>query len=172
MGLETDQSVGDVYSCIFQSSRPFNVSRLVEAGLELDQDCDLFAPFCGLDQGAPDRGIGACTVEGLFDCQDLRIACRSFDKGLCAGCETVIRMVDEDIAFADDGKDIGRAGLAADTGEGRMSLRGPWLVLEVGQVDVCERQKICDAERAFVAVDISVVELHLLHQDGANVFGH
>ena len=53
-----------------------------------------------------------------------------------------------------------------------MCLWGPGLVLKVGQVDVCERQKICDAEGAFVAVDVGVMELHLLHQDGANVFGH
>ncbi len=50
VGLEPDQPVDDVDARFFELLGPGDVALLVEAGFELDQGRDLFAPLGRADQ--------------------------------------------------------------------------------------------------------------------------
>ena len=172
MCLQSDETIGHVDACVFKGSRPFDVSLFIETGLQFNQDGHLFAPLRGLDQRPADRRVGAGPVKRQLDRQNLRVPGSRFDESLCAGGKTVVRVVDQHITFSDNGKYVGRPGLAADARKRGMCLGGPRLIFQMGQIDIGERQQVCHAQRTFVGIDIGVVQFHLLHQNGADVVRH
>ena len=121
--LEPDQPVHDVGAGPFQLARPDDVRLLVEAGLDLDQDDDLLAALGGPDQRLDDRRVARRPVEGLLDGQDLGIVGRLGDEPLDRRGERFVRVVDEDVAGADRGEDVGRLVLVGRDEAGRRDRR-------------------------------------------------
>ena len=83
------------------------LAALVEAGLDLDQHDDLLAGLGGVDQGTHDRRVAAGAVERLLDGQDVRILGRLLDEALDRRGERLVRVVEQDVALADGGEDVG-----------------------------------------------------------------
>jgi hypothetical protein len=73
VGLEAADTVDDLSPGLFEFDGPDDVSGLVEAGLEFDQDGDMLFVFGGPDQGGRDGAVFARPVENLFDGQNVGI---------------------------------------------------------------------------------------------------
>lgn len=104
--LVADQPVNDVDTGFLEFSRPENIVGFVESGFEFDDGGDLFAVADRVHQGADDAGIAAGAIEGLFDGQDVGILGSLFEK-IDHGTEILVGMMQEDIAVANGGKEIG-----------------------------------------------------------------
>ena len=106
--LEPDQPVHDVRPGTLELARPDDVRLFVEACLDLDQDDDLLAALGGPDQRLDDGGVAGRPVEGLLDRQDVRVVGGLGDEPLDRRGEGLVRVMDQDVAGADRGEDIGR----------------------------------------------------------------
>ncbi len=98
--LEPHEAVDDVAPRALQHPRPPDVGLLVEAGLHLDQDHDLFAGPGGRDERVDDGGVATRAVERLLDRQHMGIDRRLLDEPLHARGERMVRVVDQDVAVA------------------------------------------------------------------------
>ena len=74
-----------------------------------------------MDQGLHEGRVIAHAVDGHFYGDGFRIICGFFDEPLDAGIERFVRMVDEDVARANGGEDIGMV-LAQGQEEQRASM--------------------------------------------------
>ena len=106
--LEADQPVDDVRAGPLELARPDDVRLLVEAGLDLDQDDDLLAALGRPDERLDDRRVARRPVQRLLDRQDVRVVGGLGDEPLDRRGERLVRVVDEDVAGADRGEDVGR----------------------------------------------------------------
>ena len=135
MRLEPDQAVDDVGAGVLQLARPDDVGLLVEAGLDLDQDDDLLAALGRADEGLDDRRIAGRPIEGHLDREDVRIVGGLGDEPLDGRGERFVRVMDEDVARADRGEDVGRLVLVR-RHESGWGDRRPRLGAEFGPIEV------------------------------------
>ena len=133
--LEPDQPVHDVRPGALELARPDDVGLLVETGLDLDQDHDLLAALGGADQRLDDGGVARRPIEGLLDREHVGVLGRLGDEPLGRRGERLIRVVDQDVAGADRGEDVGRLVLVG-RDEARRGDRRPGHGLEVRPVEV------------------------------------
>ena len=76
MGLQAYNAINNVNSCIFKLSSPSHVCLFVKTGANFDNRKYLLAGFSGFNKSAHDWRIARCSVKGLLDRQNLRIAGR------------------------------------------------------------------------------------------------
>ena len=108
MSLDADHSVDDMHAGIFQCVGPTDVAMFIEACLQFDQAGCLLARFGGLDQQRHERRVVAGAIDGHFDGQRIGVFhCRS-DESRHRGVEALVGMVNQHIAGADEGEDVGR----------------------------------------------------------------
>src|SRR5690606_30001079 len=89
---------------------PLDVGVLVEAGLDLDQDQHLLAGLGGADEGVDYRGVAGGAVEGLLDGEDVRVGGGLLQERLHGGREGVVGVVQQHVAAAQRGEDVGGGG--------------------------------------------------------------
>ena len=147
MRLEPDQPVDDVGPGALELARPDDVRLLVEAGLDLDQDDDLLAALGGPDQRLDDGRVARRPVEGLLDRQDVGVVGGLGDEPLDRRGERLVRVVDQDVAGADRGEDVGRLVLVG-RDEPRRRDRRPRDGLEVRPVELGDRAQPGQVEHA------------------------
>src|SRR5712692_1697107 len=92
MRFEADHSVGYVNSKFLEPGRKLDVRRLIEARLQLDDDCDLLAVSCRIAQVADNFRIARSPVQGHLDRADLRVLRGLAQKTLDRGRERLVRM--------------------------------------------------------------------------------
>ena len=103
---------------------PGDVRLLVEARLELHHADRLLAVLGGLDERRDEGRVGAGPVHRLLDRQDVGVVDRLAHERLDGGRERVVGMVDEDVALAHRGEEVGRVSVRplqrclGDSGEG------------------------------------------------------
>jgi len=100
--LEADQAVNDVASGALQCSRPVNVGDLVESGLDLNQNDNLFARLRRFDEGIDDRPLAGCALERLLDRKHVWIIRRLLDKALNAVGKRFVGVMDENVLLAQE----------------------------------------------------------------------
>lgn len=71
--FQAADAIDDLNATVFELSGPFDVTSFIEAGFEFDDDCDIFAIFCGADEGADDGAVATGAVESLFDGDDVAV---------------------------------------------------------------------------------------------------
>jgi hypothetical protein len=89
----------------FELPRPTHVVGFVEPRFELDQSRHMLAVFGRLHQRSRDRRIATGAIECLFDSQHFGVVGRSADK-IDHRVERVVRMVQQNVAAGDQGKQI------------------------------------------------------------------
>ena len=170
MCLEADQPVHDVDARLFEQLRPFDVRLLVEARLELDERDHLLVLLGGVDERPHELAVGAGgAVQRLLDREDVRVAGGLLDERLDGGRERVVRVVHEHVALLEDAEHVGRS---VGAHEGRLRLRGPRLVLQLGPVEVVQPPQPAEAEGAVDDVDVGVAELELAAQELEYLVAH
>ena len=147
--LEAEQPVHDVRADALQVARPVDVVLFVEARLELDERRDLFAVLGGVDQRADDRRVARRAVERLLDREDVGIF-GGLVHELHDRIERLVRMVQQQIAFADHREDVG---LPDQTFRDR---RGERRIVQLRLVDADQRP---EGRRRHHAVDVVDVEI-------------
>ena len=155
--LEPDQPVDDVRPGALELARPDDVGLLVEAGLDLDQDDDLLAALGGADQRLDDGRVARRPIEGLLDRQDVGVVGGLGDEPLGRRGERLIRVVDQDVAGADRGEDIGRLVLVG-RDEARRGDRRPGHGLEVRPVEVGDGEQPGQVEHPADLVAVVLAE--------------
>ena len=98
--LQTDHAVCDMHSSIFQFASPFNIACFVEACAKFDQHCDLFSTFGGVNETCNERTVTGSAIQRLLDTENFRIIRSSDDELFHTEIETLIRMMNQNIAFA------------------------------------------------------------------------
>ena len=106
MHFESGDSVDDVRARVCEFPRPVDVVLFIEPRFDFDEHGNLFPAAGGADQGFDDGRISADPVEGLFDCKDVRVIRRLFEK-TDDRTERFVRMMQQKTALlADDAEDI------------------------------------------------------------------
>ena len=154
-----------------QLAGPDDVRLLVEAGLDLDEDHDLLAALGGPDERLDERRIARRAVQRLLDGQDVRIVGGLGDEPLDGRRERLVRVVDQDVAGADRGEDVGRLVLVR-RDEPRRRDRRPGRDLEVGPVQVGDAPQAGEVEHAADLVAVVLVEAEAAHQQGPRAGRH
>ena len=75
--LKSDKPVYNMAACLLKLSCPYDIIFLVEPCLKLYKYGNLFAVFCCKSKRRYDRRVAADTVQGLFDCEYIRV-CSGF----------------------------------------------------------------------------------------------
>ena len=89
-----------MHSSIFQFASPFNIACFVEACAKFDQHCDLFSTFGCVNETCNERTVTGSAIQRLLDTENFRII-RSIDDELFhTEIETLIGMMNQNIAFA------------------------------------------------------------------------
>ena len=153
VGLQADQAVDDVAAGLLQLARPLDVGLLVEAGLDLDEDEDLLAGLGGVDQRVDDRGVAGGPVQRLLDREDVRVGGGLLQEGLDGGGERVVRVVQQDVALAQRGEDVGR-GRRLDLGEVAVGAGDELRVLQLGPVQRGDPEQAGQVQRPGQRVDL------------------
>ena len=104
--LETDQAVNHMNPSAFHLASPADIGFLIETRFNLDDGHDLFTGASRVNQGLNNRGIARSTVQGLFDCQNVRILSRLHDELLHRGGERIIRKVYQHIVITNGAENI------------------------------------------------------------------
>ena len=108
VGFKADEPIDDVNASIFQSAGPFDVVLFIEARLEFDKDSNLLAIFAGMDERADEGRVLTDTIKSALDGENTRVGGSVLDE-LENRREGVVRMVKEDITFANGAKEVGRS---------------------------------------------------------------
>ena len=163
--LVVHDAIDDVDAGFLEAARPSDVVRLVEARFQLGDGGDLLAIAHGVHERADDARVAAGAVERLFDGEDVRIGGGLLQKIHDAG-ETLIRVMHEHVALADDGEEIaGAAEGGRDRGDERFV---PQLRRVVALVDGHEAHGV---ERAVDDVEVVPVEFESLEEKVGDVSG-
>ena len=164
VGLQPDEAVHDVGAGLLQLPGPHDVGLLVEAGLDLDEDDDLLAALGRADQVPDDRRIARCPVEGHLDRQDLGVVDGLGNESLDRRGEAFVRVVHEEIARPDNGKDVGRLVVVRGHEPGRRD-RHPRRALEVGSIQLGDRVEPRQVEHAPDLVAVLLAEADATEED-------
>ena len=105
MRLQAEEAVDDLDAALLERARPLDVAGLVEARLELDDGGHLLAVLGRARERLDDRRVAAGAVERLLDREHVGIVGGARDE-LDDRIERVVRVVEEDVALADDGEEI------------------------------------------------------------------
>ena len=106
VGLVPDDAVHHVGADFLELRSPFYVRLFVEAGHELNHNRDFLAVAGGLEQCLHQFGIGTGAVHRLLDRDNIRVAGRLLDEADHRP-ERLIRMVQQNVAGTDGGKNVG-----------------------------------------------------------------
>ncbi len=151
MGLESEDAVGDVDAGFLHATGPLDVGRLVEAGLQLDDDRDLLALAGRLDQVVDDVGVRRGPVERHLDRVDLGILRRFANEPDHRGGERFVGVMEQDRpVLADDVEDVVPV-LQHDVGD-RLMRR----IMQVGNGELGQLHQITHAHHHVGAVDVVV----------------
>ena len=154
--LEADQAIDNVYSCALQLSRPGDVVPFVKSRLDFHERQDGLACLCCGDQGPNNGGIAGGSIQRLFDCEDVWVRRRLFDKRLNAGGERFIGMVHEHLCVAKCSEQIrwrtwfGR--LKGESGGGDV-----FAVLEVSPRDAGDLEQLVEPENSGQSIHLTRV---------------
>mmetsp|Transcript_5394 Transcript_5394/g.16325 ORF Transcript_5394/g.16325 Transcript_5394/m.16325 type:complete len:850 (-) Transcript_5394:314-2863(-) len=177
VSLEADESVGHRAPGRLELLGVRHVPRLVEPRLELHQDGHLLPPLGCLEQGFDHRAVVGRPVDRGLDRQHIRIRRRFLEEPEGRALETLVRVVDQDVAPADRVEDalppVGRSPLRlTHRGAGRVRAhgdRGVPRVLEFRKVGVrgnLERLQVRQIQKRLDVVDVPLrVELQLVRQE-------
>ena len=126
---------------LLELARPAHVVLLVEARLDLDEDCDLLAGLRGLPEILDDGGAGGDAVERHLDREDVRVGGCLVDE-VHDGAERVVGVLHEVVLRADVLEDVAvhrevgmLIALERLVAQRVMAVDGPRQLLEEGQVD-------------------------------------
>ena len=128
--FKPDDAEHHVGADALQFTRPVDVSLLVEARVQFDHAGDLLARFGRPDQRLDERSVIAHPVDRHLDRDRQRIVCGLPDEALDTRIETVVRVVEQDVAATDRREDVGvgpardRSAVAASTAD-RAATRPP-----------------------------------------------
>ena len=165
VGLESGHTIDDIDAGFAELAGPFDVGGFVEAGFQLDGDDDLFAGARGLDEERDEWGVGAGAVKRLLDGEHLRVLGGLADE-VEDGLKAVIRMMQQDVAFADVEKDVVFLS-EADDGDG-----GEAFVFEVRAVEFGgDGHEPHEVERPIDAVDVLFFEVEDFAEAADEFFG-
>ena len=159
MGLEADDPVDHVDARLFEGTGPADVGLLVEARLQLDDRRHLLAVLGRPDQRGHDGAVPAGAVERLLDPQHGGVLGRLGDEGLDRGGEGVVGVVDQHVALAQDGEELGRL-MGRRRQAGRRHGR-PGLDVQVGTVQGVDPPQPAQVERGRHAEDAVARHLEL-----------
>ena len=158
--LESDEAVDHVGALALQRLGPADVALLVEARLELDQDGDLLAVGRRLHELLDDRRVAAAAVQRLLDGEHVRIVGGGAQE-LDHRVERVVGMVEQHVALADGGEEVG----SLEPRERRRDRLHERRVLEVGPVDRAGAPEAAEAEGRAHRVDVGLAQLEVLAED-------
>ena len=163
VGLEAGDAIDDVHAHLFQRLRPVDVGLLVEAGFQLEHADDLLAALRGPDQGADERRVVAGPVDGQLDGEHIGITAGLGDEPLHRGREGVVRMVDQNVALADDAEHVGDVAVLAL--KARLGDRGPGLVPQVRvALELDDVPEVSQVEQSADLEDFVLLEAQHLDQ--------
>ena len=149
--LEADEPVHHVHALALEGLGPADVALFVEARLELEEDGHLLAVGGGLHQRVDDRRVATHAVERRLDGQHVGVVgggAHEVDDRV----ERVVGVVQQDVAVADGGEDVGVLGALQHRRRGLHQR----LVLQVGAVDALQVPEAAEAERRLDGVDVVV----------------
>src|SRR5262249_33243468 len=157
--LQAEYAVDHLRAGALETLRPVDVSFLVEARHQLDDDRDFLAAARGLDQRFHQHRADSGAVHRLLDRDYVGIIGRLADE-VDDRLERLIRMMEEDIVLAYRGEDVGL--IAQAIGEAGDEGR----ILELVEIDlVGERNEPRDVHGPVAAIEVSAGELELLEQE-------
>ena len=105
VGFESYQTVNHVAARFFKHLGPVDIVLLVKARLEFHEDGNLLSVVCRLGQSRDNGRIAADPVQGLLNCQNLRIPGRAAHK-VHDRVKALVRMMKENIALSDICKNV------------------------------------------------------------------
>ncbi len=160
VGLEPDHAVDDLHTGLLQAVGQAEVGFLIEARAQLDDDGDVLAIACGLDQRIDDQRILAGAVQGLLDRQHVRV-----DRGLLDhvqhGGERIEGMVQQHVPARDDLED------AIAVAQDARAQRG---VFQFRPLDhVVQLDHAVEVDRAIDAIDRVLGQAEVLQQGAHDV---
>ncbi len=174
VGLQSHDAVHHVHARAFELAGPRDVGVLVEARLDLDQSQHLLARVRGVNQRVDNRRIAGRTVQRLLDGQHLRVGGGLRQERLHGRREGIVRVVQQDVAFADGGEDVLRTG-RFDLRDLAVGGRNERAVLEVRTVDASKLEQHGRVERRRQTVDLVGADAQLvgeqLGQERAGLVG-
>ena len=167
VGLEAYEAVDDVHSFALERLRPADVALFVEARLELDEGGDLLAVGRRLHECVDHGGVAADAVERRLDGEHVGVLGGRADE-VDHGVERVVGVVQQDVAVADGGEDVGGFGAVERRRRGLDERRER----ELGPVDALQVPQAAQAQRRLDRVDVLFAELEVLLEDAADALGH
>ena len=160
MRLEVLKTVDDVAAGLFKFLGPADVVLLVKTGLELYQYGDLLAVLRRACKRRDDRRIAADTVQCLLDRENVGINCCGCNK-LHDRIKGLIRMMHEDISFADLLEDIRSCGKCRN----RLRLCVAVLSEFVKTLNAVRFHQISEVQRTVDLIDKIVLQGQLGHEE-------
>ena len=151
MGLHLDEAIHHLHPRSLELRGPLEVLLFLEPRLELDHRSHRFARLGGIAQRADHRSLLARAVQRLLDRQHIGIA-GSLAQERQHHVERFIRVVDDDVFFADRGEAIAIV-FAHPFGKPRRVR----LELQRGQIDVDDLGKVGDPQQAIGFADHRIV---------------
>lgn len=158
MGLESNDAINDMDALVFELAGPFDVVGFIEAGLEFNEDGDLFPVAGGFDEGLHDGRIAGGAVKGLLNGKDGGVVGRLTDE-IDERLKAVVGLMQEVVALGD----LLEEGLVAfEVGVG---VGGKGFEFKVGPVDeVVGAHKPRHIEWTIDGVDVDGVEFEGLEE--------
>ena len=106
MRFRPGNTVNNVNTRIFQRICPANIAVFVKSRFQFHKASDLFALFGGLDQHRHERAVFAGAINGHLDGQYVVVVDRRSHKTSDGCIETLERVMHQDVARANQGKDV------------------------------------------------------------------
>ncbi len=156
---------------LLELAGPDDVRLFVGAGLDLDQDDDLFALLGGPDEIADDRRIARCPVDGHLDRQHLGIPDGLGDEPFDRCGEALVGMMDEQVAGADDRIDVGSLVLVRRHEAGGRHRR-PRRALQVRSIELRDHPQSGEIQHAPDVVAVVLAEADPAEEDLAGSRRH
>src|SRR4029077_9753934 len=157
VGLQAHDPVNHVNSGLLQGSRPLDIRRLVEARLQLNDDCNLLTTFSRLGKRSHNRGISTGAIECLLDRQNVRILSCLLNE-IEHSLKALIRMVNQNRLTADLRKNVFMVPRAED-------CRNEWAELQIRPINFGnDRHQAREIDGAVDAVEVVVCKTERLQQ--------
>ena len=99
VGLETDHAIHHLHTDGFKLFSPIDVGFLIKTCLELHHRCHFLATANGFAQQVQHHRVTACSIDGLFDGQHIRVIDR-FTQERQDTLKTFERLVNQNIFLA------------------------------------------------------------------------
>ena len=153
----------NVYTRFRQTARPVDIGLFVETCLQLNHHGHFFAVVRGVDHRVDDAGVFRHAVNIDFDCQHARVK-GGLTQQLQHVFKRVIRIVEQDVAFADGIETV------TELIEPEMTQARQWFIHQIGFADVREANKVFKVmvttarHNGVIARDSQLVAQHFHHR--------